>query len=84
MPLFLIEFYDTEEAYEQGNIACITGADTIDELIQKLDKKAYTHRYAKVFILRRDAYIRILTADLKQWREIVDEEKEQENNNSLY
>jgi len=77
MPRFLIHFYETWVDFRKDNINAIAGADTLDELIKTLDKAADEYKIAKVFILRDGNYIRILTANLREWRELRDEERGQ-------
>lgn len=84
MPLFLIEFYINRNDLEKGDVLMITGANSLNELLTKLDSEAWNYDFARIFILRRGHYIRILTADLREWRELRDEEREQKDNVSLH
>jgi len=83
MPRFLIHFYETWVDFGKDNINAIAGADTLDELIKTLDEAADEYKIAKVFILRDGNYIRILTANLREWRELRDEERRQNNKEHL-
>ena len=84
MPLFLIEYF-TERNTKKVEIAeAIEGANSLPELVQKLDRAAEKYHKARIFILREDHYIRILTADLREWRELRDEERQQKDNDSLH
>lgn len=84
MPLFLIEFYGDLEGYIRKEADMIAGANSLDELIKCIDEKADKYKVAKVFILRGGHYIRILTADLREWRDIINEERQQKDNDSLH
>lgn len=84
MPLFLIEFYINEDDIKRGNVAVITGANSLNELLTKLESNAFDYDFAKIFILREGHYIRILTADLSEWRDIINEERQQKDNVSLH
>lgn len=84
MPLFVIEFYINRNDLEKGDMSMITGANSLDELLTKLDSEAWNYDFARIFILRRGHYIRILTADLREWRDIINEERQQKDNDSLH
>ena len=84
MPRFLIHFYKTWGDYNRDDVYLMTGANSLDELIKCIDEKADKYKVAKVFILRGGHYIRILTADLWEWRDIINEERQQKDNDSLH
>lgn len=84
MPLFVIEFYGDLEGYIRKEADMIAGANTIDELIQKIEEHVNEYIRAKVYILRAETYYRLLEADLQEWRDIINEERQQKDNDSLH
>ena len=75
---FLIEYHTYIKDFFEQEAEAIEEANTLDELIRKLDNVAFKYDYAVIYHFQPKHNPRTFKVNLREWRDIINEERRQD------